>query len=84
MKLARADFDVVADDLRGGRAGFAVVDGRFEELGPLEFSVALVEVPPGVEGAGDRDGDSSVGRQGSVFARERSISVRFLGERRCR
>ena len=66
-EVGEAALDVIADDLRCGRAGFAVVDGGFEELGPFEFAVALVESPPGVEGAGDGDGDGSVGWEGSVF-----------------
>ncbi len=59
--------DVVANDLRSGGAGLAVVDGGFEELGPLEFAVALVEGPPGVEGSGDGDGDGSVGGEDAVL-----------------
>ena len=67
--------DVVADDLRGGGAGFAVVDGGLEELGPFEFAVALMEVPPGVECSGDGDRDGSV----------RWEALRFLrGSGRCR
>ena len=66
-EVGEAAFDVVADDLRCGRAGFAVVDGGFEEFGPFEFAVALMEGPPGVERAGDGDGDGSVGREGTVF-----------------
>ncbi len=66
-EVGEAEFDVVADDLRRGGAGLAVVDGGFEELGPLEFAVALVEGPPGVERSGDGDGDGSVGGKGAVF-----------------
>ncbi len=66
-EVGEAELDVVADDLRGGGAGFAVVDGGFEELSPFEFAVALVEVPPGVERAGDGDGDGSVRGKGSVL-----------------
>ena len=66
-EVGEAEFDVVADDLRRGRAGLAVVDGGFEELGPLEFAVALVEGPPGVECSGDGDGDGSVGGKGAVL-----------------
>ncbi len=43
------------------------MDGGFEELGPLEFAVALVEGPPGVEGAGDGDGDGAVGGEDAVL-----------------
>ncbi len=66
-EVGEVEFDVVADDLWRGGAGFAVVDGGFEELGPFEFAVALMEGPPGVECAGDGDGDGSVGGEGSVF-----------------
>ena len=62
-EVGEVALDVVADDLRCGGAGFAVVDRGLEELGPFEFAVALVEVPPGVECAGDGDGDGSVGRE---------------------
>ncbi len=66
-EVGEADFDVVADDLRSWGAGFAVVDGGLKELGPLEFAVALVEGPPGVDCAGDRDGDGAVGGKSAVF-----------------
>ncbi len=59
--------DVPADDLRVGRAVFAVVNGGLEELGPLELAVALMEGPPSGESAGGGDGDGAEGRDDSVF-----------------
>ncbi len=59
--------DVVTDDLWDRSAGFGEVDRGFEELGPLQFAVALVERPPGIERTGGGDGDRSQGREDSVF-----------------
>src|SRR5260370_27924013 len=66
-EVGEVALNVVADDLWGGGACLAVVDCGFEELGPLEFAVALVEIPPGVECSGDGDADGSVGGEDAVF-----------------